>query len=306
MDCARVKQIVLRVLRDNVLNSMFLTVLVAHLTGQCYDWTLAWFLPALLTCRLGIEFGFHFTSRLGECNGSIVLVAGAFIAPYLLRVKFIVLPIPVCLGLEPCLVSGALCWEISQRITSSWVFYCLGFLTDPKLASVCLKTRTATCFAIVAIGVVCCAKHHGIVQVSDVLVPYSRPGLYSMATYLHDTFAKLFCSVLFLACLAPLACTGGLMTQVFAQLGQRTLTAYWLLMFLFGLHRASIPALFVLQSEDSDSMSAVVISFITIILVTSVACCPLTEWTLGCLTSPQWIFDGSSKAILWLRGQRPT
>jgi len=110
--------------------------------------------------------------------------------------------------------------------------------------------------------------------------------------YVRDTIAKQLYTMLFLACLAPVARIGGVVPQVFAKLGQRTLHAYLLNVFFFflGSHFRLTVELFMPKAP-----AHIILQYTTLVFATSVACCPLSEWCFGYLTSPQWIFSAGAK-----------
>jgi len=294
------KKLAVRVLRDNLFNGIFLSVLIHFFRGGCFDSVSAWFLPALGTCQIGIPLCFHLTRRAGEFSASTFLVAVALVLPYMLEVNKINLPIPPCLGLECC----GKCEMVSLRIMHSWIFYVFGFLTNSSWLASKLKNRDATCTAAALVGLLYCITWQGIVQEwTSILIPYGESYAEDgWRVYVSDILAKQFFIVLFLACLAPVARIGGLIPQVLAQLGQRTLHAYLINVFLYWLGRpGKLSARLFNPFTYKEPLPLTAVeksaSYVALIFATSVACCPLTESCVWHLTSPQWIFDVGAKVI---------
>lgn len=299
LDCLWIRKVTVAVLRDNVFNCILL-MLLTHLIrremglGESWDWTATWFLHALCTCRIGIPLCFGLTRWVGEIGGSILLVAVAFILPYTLYGSLVTLERNVISpSTQVCLPIGS-CVDYTGRIMSSWIPYSLGFLTDPRWFAVQIKHPAATLIS-AALVMLLWGLKCGSVWPSAVTVWFpTRVG--SWQEYVHDTIVKQLYVVVFLACLAPVACIGRVIPQVFAKLGQRTLHAYLINVFLWSIGMKVTPTF-----EDPHSLRAVVISYAVLILATSAACSPLSEWCFRWVTSPQWIFDAGSKATSMLQ-----
>jgi len=285
---AYVRKLSMSVLKDNVLNLILWKFLLQALTGGCFSvgyrwaqpWSGPWFLPAMCTCRIGVPLCLHVTRLAGKTNGAILLVAIAFVIPYVLDLNHIKL------------VQSPCNWPLfNQAITQSWIFYVVGFLTDAQWFAKQLKTRLAACIAFAVVGTLAHLTHCGYIQTSDI-VTWEESGSYAHTAfhvYVRDMVSKQFCVVLFLACLAPFSCIGGLIPQIFAQLGQRTLHAYLINVFIWHYVAWQKPA-FVLNMP-------IFLQFAVWILATSVACCPLSEWCVQFITSPQWILDGGAMVM---------
>merc|ERR1719265_1824867 len=128
-------------------------------------------------------------------------------------------------------------------------------------------------------------------QVSDIVL--WENGYYSTwKAYAYATIAKQFCIILFLACLAPVTYAGGMISKMLASLGRRTLQAYLINIFVQSYAGSSK-----MQHELFVPPGPKGLQFAGCILATSVACCPLSEWCFGFITSPQWMLDGSAMVI---------
>jgi fucose 4-O-acetylase-like acetyltransferase len=295
LDFVCVRKIAPRMFRDNILNVILYELLVRMveawspgLVCSTIPWyycptlpwygplgVVPWFLIALSTCRILIPVCFHFAQYAGHICGSIITLAIAFCLPFLLNSEG-----PPDFG--PLFMRGL--WQ-------SWTFYAFGFLADPQWLAKKLQTRLAGAIVLAILGTFGCLWMHGFICVPQILHGESWDGMHEFDSYpqwqhyVKATIAKQICIVLFLACLAPIACLGGIAAKVVAQLGQRTLHAYLISIFLLTIGQSNL------------SWQPPVLQFAGCILAASVACCPLSEWCVGFITSPQWILDGSARVI---------
>jgi len=194
---------------------------------------------------------------------------------------------------------------ISGFIQENWLFYAIGLTTDAKWLARTLKTRIASFFCIVAVIVVLLLKQFGFVTAPDAFATPFSDCLWDLDSA-QLIVARLFCTLLFLGCIAPISSYGGIVADLLTQLGQRTLYGYWInAVLVMLLKEKHTKVLYVLTSMDEDQLpSHPAFVHLIVFLSASASCCPLSEWLFRWVVSPQWVFDGGAKAISLMKTLR--
>lgn len=268
--------VLVRVLRDNVLNNLLLQYLAIIILGESQELRTLWFLWAMAFYRLLLAPCFHImTCCLGHLLGCFVSVVG---------VGFFLMGLGLGgLGYEDRFINLCsqmlLCntWDVRQIFLNA-TFYLLGLAVERSFLR---KVLGSPCTTIVALSFLVAKSRIWIL--TGIIYEWPEIAELNAGDAALLAIWRTFGSLAFIACAAPIVDLPFLrpLSYFMGACGRRTLYGY-----VLHVNMRSLPlGFFTWELTTSGG------NFVFVFSLMAALCSPLAEHCFAWLVSPQWVLD---------------